>query len=134
MDTAPVIYFAEKHPRYYPLLKPLFEMFDAGETTAVSSPITLAECLVWPLGLEDMRSTGLFVDLLAGNQGCLFAPITKNTAIGAASIRFRYNIPLPDAIQVSAAIETECTTLLTNDKALSRVRDVQILLVEDLIH
>ncbi len=46
LDTAPIIYYAEKHPLYYGLVSPLFQAIDAGDITAITSVITLAECTV----------------------------------------------------------------------------------------
>lgn len=51
LDSAPVIYLIEKHPIYWPVLTPIFDRFATGETVAVTSPVTLAECLVLPMRL-----------------------------------------------------------------------------------
>jgi hypothetical protein len=48
LDTAPVIYYVEGNTRYVAALDPLFRRLDAGALEAVSSPVTLAECLVHP--------------------------------------------------------------------------------------
>ncbi len=37
-----------------------------------------------------------------------------------------------DALQVSVAIEKNCDQFLTNDKKLSKVSELQIIIVEDL--
>ena len=43
LDTAPVIYFAEQNPHYYPIAKHFFDHIDHGDFEAVTSPVTLAE-------------------------------------------------------------------------------------------
>ena len=48
LDTAPIIYFVEKHPEYFAAANEVFRLIDAGRIGAVTSPITLAECLVHP--------------------------------------------------------------------------------------
>ncbi len=48
LDTAPVVYYIEEHPLYLKHVLPVFSAIDAGRFTAVTSPITLAECLVLP--------------------------------------------------------------------------------------
>jgi hypothetical protein len=35
LDTAPLIYYIEKHPRYLPLLQPFFEAVDGGHVEIV---------------------------------------------------------------------------------------------------
>ena len=54
LDTAPVIYYVEANPRYHPIVEVIFDRLDYGALTAVTSPVTLAECLVFPhrLGLS----------------------------------------------------------------------------------
>ena len=48
LDTAPLIYYVEAHRRYQKLVGTIMERVDGGAITAVTSPITLAECLVLP--------------------------------------------------------------------------------------
>lgn len=48
LDTAPVIYYLEKNPQYFDTVEFVFDQIDNGSITAVTSPVTLAECLVVP--------------------------------------------------------------------------------------
>jgi hypothetical protein len=48
LDTAPLIYFIEKHPTYLPLLLPFFEAVERGDIQVVTSTLTLCEVLVHP--------------------------------------------------------------------------------------
>ncbi len=56
LDTAPVIYFVERNPQFVDLIDPMFERLD-NDITAVTSGITLSECLVGAmrLGLADLE-------------------------------------------------------------------------------
>ena len=51
LDTAPVIYFVERAPLHFDRVGPVFDLIDVGSVAAVTSPITLAECLVVPCRL-----------------------------------------------------------------------------------
>ncbi len=51
LDTAPVIYYVEKNKDYFSLVEVVFNKIDSGPLTAITSPITLAECLVHPYRL-----------------------------------------------------------------------------------
>lgn len=64
LDTAPVIYLVEKHPTYFDRVAAIFQAIDGGQVGAVTSPVTLAECLVHPLrlGLPAVRQA--FVDAI----------------------------------------------------------------------
>ena len=48
IDTAPIIYFIEKNPRYLNVVRPVFAEIDAGRIEAITSTITLLEVLVQP--------------------------------------------------------------------------------------
>ena len=52
LDTAPVIYLVEKNPAYLAVVRDVFAAIDQGQVGAVTSPVTLAECLVHPLRLN----------------------------------------------------------------------------------
>ncbi len=54
LDTAPVVYFVEAHPRYGPLAREVFRRRGDGEFSAHTSVVTLSETLVRPLAAGDM--------------------------------------------------------------------------------
>ena len=49
VDTAPLIYFIEEHPRYLPHLRAFFGAVDKGDFRIVTSILTLTEVLIHPL-------------------------------------------------------------------------------------
>lgn len=75
LDTAPVIYYIEKNPDYFDLVKIAFERIDSGSLTAVTSPITLAECLVIPYRLNQTHLQRDFFDLIVYGINTLFLVI-----------------------------------------------------------
>ena len=130
VDTAPIIYFVEKHPRYFGLVEPIFERVDDERLAPVVSPITLAECLVHPYRLGHKESTRMFKELLTRRMR--FVPIEATVASRAAMLRALYNLSLPDALQCAVAIESACDTFLTNDSALKRVTGLNVIVLDDL--
>ncbi len=130
LDTAPVIYFVESNPQFVDLVDPIFERLSA-DITAVASGITLSECLVGAirLGLADLEQA--FVDVLQQEQ-VVFVEINAAIAREAARIRVHYNLQLPDALQVAAALIAGCEAFLTNDAALKRVTELRVLVVCEL--
>lgn len=55
LDTAPLIYYIEEHPRYLPLLDPFFDAIGQRELRVVTSTVTLLEVLVQPLRQGNLR-------------------------------------------------------------------------------
>ncbi len=130
LDTAPVIYFVERNPQFVDLVDPIFERLSV-DITAVVSGITLSECLVGAirLGLADLEQA--FVDVLQQDE-VVFVEINAAMAREAARIRVHYNLQLPDALQVAAALMANCEAFLTNDDALKRVTELKVLVVGEL--
>lgn len=132
LDTAPVIYYVERHPQYAPVADDIFNRIDAGTLPAVTSPVTLVECLVVPyrLGQSDVRQN--FTDLIVRGQGITFVPLSDLIADRAAELRSKYNLSLTDACQVATALAAGCDALLTNDVGLKRVQELTILVLAEL--
>ena len=49
IDTAPFIYFIEKHPKYLNVVRPIFIEIDAGEIEAITSTIIIARGVGSPI-------------------------------------------------------------------------------------
>ncbi len=132
LDTAPLIYYVEKHPQYKRILMPVFSRIDRGQITAFTSPITLAECLVHPyrLGIVELQKD--FVDLIVSGRNTVFITIDHVISQKAAQLRASYNLPLADAFQVAAAITAGCDTFLTNDLVIKQVKELKVLVLADM--
>jgi predicted nucleic acid-binding protein len=132
LDTAPVIYYVERNPAYSARVDDIFDRIDAAALHAVTSPITLAECLVGPIRQGLTQAQQDFTDLIVSGANVTFQLLEDATARQAADLRVRYNLGLLDAFQVAAALAGGCDAFLTNDIALRRVQELPILVLDDL--
>ncbi|MGE0881936.1 MAG: type II toxin-antitoxin system VapC family toxin [Blastocatellales bacterium] len=132
LDTAPIIYLVEKNPDYLDRIKDIFQRVDAGQLSVVTSPITLAECLVYPLRLGLNQLCQDFIDVVVNGTGTTFISIEQKTGETAAQLRAKYNLKLPDSLQLAAALNANCDAFLTNDSKLKRVTELQVLVLDDL--
>lgn len=133
LDTAPVIYFVERHAQYYDLVRVFFERINEQALIGVTSPITLAECLVQPYRLGQTEIQQDFIELMTGNDNIEFVPIDEpDLAIQAGQIRAGYNLQLPDAFQIAVALTANCEAILTNDVTLRRVTELRVLVLDEL--
>ncbi len=132
LDTAPVIYFIEEHPTYLPIVAPLFAQIDAGIFAGFTSTITVAEVSVMPLRANRPDLQSQYLDLLLHSANFETKPVDAALAQAGASLRARYNIRLPDALQIAAALATGCEAFLTNDGGLKRVSEIKVLVVSEL--
>ena len=58
--------------------------------------------------------------------------LSWNTGGMAGALRARCGLPMPDMFQAAVALESGSCALITNDKALRRVDEVPIVLLDDL--
>ncbi len=78
----------------------VFDEIDNGSITAVTSPVTLAECLVVPFRLGATQLQQDFLDLIVYGNNTVFVSIDRKIGRWAGEFRARYNITLPDALQI----------------------------------
>lgn len=133
LDTSPIIYFVEENKRYLAALDAVFERVDKGIVTAVTSPVTLAECLVGALKHDRQDQAQVFAKLIANGPHTVCTTIDSETATRAAELRVLYNVSLADAFQIAAAITTGCDVFLTNDAGLRRVKELKVVVLDDVI-
>jgi len=133
IDSAPAIYHLEHHPRYVSLLDSFFRMRQDRGILIITSPVTLAECLVAPvrLGLVELASS--YRGLLLGGENTTFRTIGKHEGALAAQVRAQHGLRLPDAFQVAVARSAGCQAILTNDSVFRRVTQPRAIILSDLL-
>lgn len=132
LDTAPLIYLIEDHPRYAPIVLEVSRKISIGEILAVTSVITLGEVLVQPFAVGNLELRRRYRDILLNSVGVRTCSISAEVAERAAELRARFGMRLPDALQVAVAIDQGCEAFLTNDRRLGRVNDLHVLVLDDL--
>jgi predicted nucleic acid-binding protein len=131
LDSAPVIYHVQATSAYQPLTDWVFQQLQAGAFEAVTSPITLAECLVLPIRQGDTALAQQFRNVITRGRQTIYFGIDAVTE-NAAELRARYNLSLTDAFQVAPALAAGCQAILTNDLGLKRVTELAILVLDEL--
>ena len=133
LDTAPIIYHVEGVASYQPLTDVIFRSIQEGTIQAVTSAITLAECLVLPYRQRDLALIRQFRNVITRGVNTLYFGVDA-VAESAAEIRARYRLTLTDAFafQVAVALAAGSDAFLTNDAALKRVSELQVLVLDEL--
>jgi predicted nucleic acid-binding protein len=121
VDTAIFIYFIEEHPRFLPLIDPLFEDADAGGRELVTSALTLLEVLVVPYRAGNRVLADRYEALLTRSRGIRVIDLDRNQLRAAAQLRATTGVKTPDALQMVAALAAGATTFLTNDRRLPHI-------------
>lgn len=127
VDTAVFIYFIEEHPRFLPLIEPLFREVDRGHIEIVTSALTLLEVLVVPFRTGDHLLAGRYESVLTRSRGVRMAEISLAHLRAAAQLRAATRVKTPDSLQLVAALASGSTAFLTNDRDLPTIPGIRIL-------
>lgn len=131
LDTSVFIYFLENNERYRPLTQIVFNGMEKGKWQAVTSTISLMEITVRPWQLGNEMAAREYEAALAHFPHLSLADVDRNIARAAAQLRAKYNISPPDAIQMATSLSLGAKAFLTNDKRLSKLKDLMDVIVLD---
>jgi len=126
VDTAPIIYWLEGHPRLAERFGAVFNAAEDGAAGIVISTVTLSEVLAGPLRAGNEVLTARYREALTRGLGWQVLSLDVDIAVEAARIRATYRLRLPDAIQVATAIRAGASALVTHDRALRRVKGLKV--------
>ena len=124
VDTAPIIYCLEAHPKYAARFQPLFDRQAAGEILFAVATTTIAEVLTGPLraGEEDLAKR-----YRAIMESWQVVVLTADIAESAARLRAAHKLKLPDAIQVASALAINADALATHDRDFAGITALRVL-------
>ena len=111
----------------------MFDRIEQGKNPAVTSTITLLELLVQPYRDKKEELAQKIFALTSTYPKLEWVPVTMNVADQAAELRARYRLSTPDAIQLATAIGHNATRFYGNDRGLRRVKEIECLLLDELI-
>lgn len=132
LDTSPLIYLIEGHPRYLDVVQPFFEAADQGQFQVVTSTITLLEVLVHPFRQGAVELAGQYREIILNANGISCINVSSDIAVEAARIRAQHNLRTPDAIQLATSILEEAAYFFTNDAGLPSIPSLSLLLLDDM--
>lgn len=124
VDSAPIIYLLEEHPKLAPRFRPLFERHEAGELHLAVTTISIAEVLTGPLSAGNEVLVKRYRAVMESWQ---VVDLTADIAESAARLRASVKLKLPDAIQVASAISIGADALVTHDRDFSAVKALTVL-------
>src|ERR671936_545276 len=124
IDSAPIIYLLENHPKLAPRFQPLFEAHATGRLRFAVTTITIAEVLTGPLRTRDEALARRYRATLEGWQP---VELDIDIADSAARLRALLRLKLPDAIQAASALAINAAAIVTHDRDFSRVHSLRVI-------
>ncbi len=110
-----------------------FRALNQGEFTVVTSVVTIAKVLVYPLRQRSAALAQQYRNILFNSQGLTTMEVVPVIAETAAQLRADYNLRTPDAIQMATAISEGASFFLTNDARLPSLPGLSVLVLDQLI-
>ena len=132
LDTAPFIYFFERHPDHFPAMEKLFDRLYETGAQAITSVITYIELTTHPARLGQHQLIRKYRDYLTNSENISLFPIDLNIADHVVTVRSQYGFKTPDAVQLGTAVACGADYILTNDTAWLRFKEVKVFLVQEL--
>jgi predicted nucleic acid-binding protein len=124
IDSPPIIYYLEGHPRLAARFEPVFDLHCAGKARFAVTTIAIAEVLTGPLHSGDEPLTRRYRAILESWQ---VVDLTADIAEGAARLRASLRLKLADAVQAASALSINAAALVTHDRDFSRVRSLHVM-------
>jgi len=98
------------------------EAMERGTALAVTSELTLAECLVGSYATNNRQAATAFLALFEDGDAPIVAPVSRDILVRAAQLRAETRMLLADSVHVATAELTGCTVVVSQDKRM-RVPD-----------
>ncbi len=133
-DTNIFIYAIEEVGKYENLANQFLEYLDTGVNGMITSSLTLAECLVKPKRDKDKKLEEIYMQAILFNSYIQCKPINTEILIKSSEIRAEHQIKLFDAIHIATAIQSGCSSIVTNDKQFKVIEGLEILYLEDFLN
>ncbi len=131
LDANIFIYTLEAAEPWVGTLGNVFNGLNDNEFLAVTSQLTLSECLVLPFKQNNFDLIKVYREALSPRDNLSISAVDKKVLITAAHIRAKFGLKLPDAIHAATALTQKCTGLLTNDPGFKRVSGLDIFVLSD---
>ncbi len=132
IDTVVVIYLLEEHPQYLSYAENLFKNIQNGQIEAVFSAIGLIELLTGVKRRNRYDLAFSYRTLLETFPHLSIKGISEQIVEDASELRAKYGMSTPDAIHIATAIDFSADTFITNDKKLRMVKEIAVVLIEDM--
>lgn len=131
IDSMCFIYHFEVNKSYGEIVKQIFLQLQKNKLTAATSTITIAEILSFEKLQKDRVLFEQTKTRLRQTPNLEIIPVDETISEIAAIFKCKYNIALPDAIQVATAVASGQEAFITNDRGLKKIKEIKIVILND---
>ncbi|MGD9882154.1 MAG: type II toxin-antitoxin system VapC family toxin [Reyranella sp.] len=124
VDSAPVIYALERHPKLAARFIPVFEAHAEGKLRLAVTTVAVCEILTGPAKLNDEAAIRRY---RATFESWQVVDLNQRIAESAARLRASLGLRTADAIQAASALAINAAALVTYDRDFSRLRSLRVI-------
>jgi len=95
--------------------------------------MTLLEIMVKPKKEKNLAAAEEYQIIISNFPNLEIVDVNHEISDIASTLRATYNIKTPDAIQIATCINKGGTAFFTNDVALKKVKDIEIITLKDIL-
>jgi len=132
LDTAPLVYFWEKHDQYYEKMAALFDQVYTLGIQCTVSLLTYTEVINFPLKNRRPRLAAKYRDYLTNSSNINLYPFNLLVADKTAFFMAKYDLKMEAATQLATAAICGSDYVLTNYSDWQKVKSLRIVTVGDL--
>jgi predicted nucleic acid-binding protein len=111
----------------------VLKLLDSGAASAATSELSLAECLVKPIRVDNASLVRVYLQTFGSGPHLTVVPITRDILIAAARLRAVSSLKLPDAIHLATAALAHCDCVITNDaRFVTATQTPEVILLNEL--
>jgi len=132
LDTMLFIYHFEGDNQYSAKIAKLLSEIEKGAVKGITSVVTLSEILIGPLTNNNIDLADEYKNALNSFPHLKIMEINQYAATLAASLKAKYKIKLPDALQIAAGLISGADVFITNDKKLKKIKEIKVITLDKL--
>jgi len=132
LDANVFVYALDDLPPWNTVAANLLRAAEQGRFLAITSELTLAECLVKPLQTGSHASVRVYEETIRSRQSLTVVPVSREVLIEAARVRATSTARLPDAIHLASHRLQNADVFITNDQPLRSTLGRDCLLLSEL--
>lgn len=124
VDSSPIIYVLEQHPKLATRFMAVFEAQASGRLKFAVTSVAIAEVLTGPLQSGDEVLARRYRAVL---ESWNVIPLDVEIAESAARLRASFGLKLPDAVHAASALAVHAAGLVTHNRDFSRIGSLRVI-------
>lgn len=125
------VYFFEANPKYSALCQTIFDLAEQNKLKLLTSILCYTEVQVIPKREKNIVLERKYRNIFSRLPNLEVKLYDWEVAEKASTLRAKYKIKLPDAINLASNILSDAQAFITNDKTLLQVKEIPVIILED---